>query len=141
MSKYVAIDPLAVLLPSSLYARLVEKWYPHVPKVADVQDIVQNMSPENRAFTAAYAQRLIAYGNVLRDQRTGFGNRVIGATLENPDFMQLAKAFGIEGHRVNSPEALRPVLAGALAAKKPVLIEVTVPQGSEVSPWSFIHPK
>ncbi len=82
-----------------------------------------------------------AYGNVLRDQRTGFGNRVIGATLENPDFMQLAKAFGIEGHRVNSPKALRPVLAGALGTKKPVLIEVSVPQGSEASPWSFIHPK
>ncbi len=31
------------------------------------------------------------FGNVLRDQRVGFGNRVIGAALENPDFMLLAK--------------------------------------------------
>jgi hypothetical protein len=30
------------------------------------------------------------------------------------------------------------VLAKALTAAHPVLIEVTVPQGSEVSPWEFI---
>jgi acetolactate synthase-1/2/3 large subunit len=82
-----------------------------------------------------------AYGNVLRDQRVGFGNRVIGAVLENPDFMVLAKAFGVEGHRVASPAALRPVLAKALRATKPVLIEVDVPQGSETSPWEFILTK
>lgn len=82
-----------------------------------------------------------AYGNVLRDQRLAFGNRVIGAVLQNPDFMMLASAFGIEGHRVASPKGLRPVLARALQAGKPVLIEVEVPQGSETSPWEFIHSK
>lgn len=82
-----------------------------------------------------------AFGNVLRDQQVGFGNRVIGSVLQNPDFMLFARAFGIEGHRVSSPEALKPVLAKALAAGKPVLIEIEVPQGSEASPWEFIHPK
>ena len=80
-----------------------------------------------------------SYGNVLRDQRTNFGNRVIGAALDNPDFMLIAKAFGIEGHRVGSPDALRPVLAAAIDAAGPVLIEIEVPQGSETSPWEFIH--
>ena len=80
-----------------------------------------------------------SYGNVMRDQRTNFGNRVIGAALKNPDFMMLANAFGIEGHRVTSPGDLKPVLAKALAAKKPALIEVEVPQGSKTSPWDFIH--
>ena len=82
-----------------------------------------------------------AYGNVLRDQKVGFGNRIIGSVLENPDFMLLAKAFGVAGHTVSSPEALRPVLAKALKTKVPVLIEVQVPQGSESSPWPFVHPK
>ncbi len=82
-----------------------------------------------------------AFGNVLRDQKTSFGNRTIGSTLGNPDFMTLAKAFGIEGHRVGSPEALRPVLAKAIASGVPVLIEVEIAQGSEVSPWEFIHLK
>ena len=82
-----------------------------------------------------------SYGNVLRDQRTAYGNRVLGAVLENPDFMALAKAFGVEGHRVASPAALKPVLEKAIKAQAPVLIEVKVPQGNEVSPWEFIHPK
>jgi acetolactate synthase-1/2/3 large subunit len=82
-----------------------------------------------------------AFGNVLRDQKTGFGNRVIGAVLQNPDFMLLAAAFGIEARRVASPQELRPVLAQALQSKKPVLIEVSVPQGSETAPWEFIHLK
>jgi acetolactate synthase I/II/III large subunit len=82
-----------------------------------------------------------AYGNVLRDQQVGFGNRIIGSVLKNPDFMNLAAAFDIEGHRVASPETLKPVLTKALKSKKPVLIEVAVEQGSETSPWPFITPK
>ena len=81
-----------------------------------------------------------AYGNVLRDQERGFGGRLIGAELQNPDFPALAAAFGIAAHRVDSPDALAPVLAEALRAGAPVLIEVAVERASEVSPWPFIHP-
>ncbi|MEZ5852637.1 MAG: thiamine pyrophosphate-binding protein [Hyphomicrobiaceae bacterium] len=80
-----------------------------------------------------------AYGNVMRDQRVNFGNRVIGSALRNPDLMALSAAFGVAGHRVTSPEALRPVLKEALGANAPMLIEVVVPEGSETSPWEFIH--
>jgi acetolactate synthase I/II/III large subunit len=82
-----------------------------------------------------------SYGNVLRDQRVSYGNRVIGATLQNPDFMALAKAFGVEGRRVSDPVALKNALTEALKAKGPVLIEVVVAQGNETTPWPFIHPK
>ena len=51
-----------------------------------------------------------------------------------------AKAFGVEGHRVASPAALERVLGKVIHAEKPVLIEIEVPQGNEVSPWEFIHP-
>jgi acetolactate synthase I/II/III large subunit len=82
-----------------------------------------------------------AFGNVLRDQRQGFGNRVIGAVLKNPDFKAFSEAFGVQANRVTSPAELRPVLKAALRAGKPVLIEVQVPQGTETSPWPFILPK
>jgi acetolactate synthase-1/2/3 large subunit len=82
-----------------------------------------------------------SYGNVLRDQRTGYGNRIIGARLANPDFQAFAAAFGVESHRVSTPEALEPVLRAALARGRPVLIEVQIAEGSETSPWEFIHPK
>jgi acetolactate synthase I/II/III large subunit len=82
-----------------------------------------------------------SYGNVLRDQETGFGNRVIGAMLDNPDFVALAKAFGLEAHRVASPQALGTLLVEALGSDKPVLIEIEVAPRAEVSPWNFIHPR
>ena len=81
-----------------------------------------------------------AFGNVRRDQIQGFDGRLIGSELVNPDFVKLAEAFGMAGHRVTSPEGLRPVLEHALAAGAPSLIEVVVERGSETSPWAFIHP-
>jgi acetolactate synthase-1/2/3 large subunit len=81
-----------------------------------------------------------AYGNVRRDQEQRYGNRLIGADLVNPDFMGLAKAFGLDGFSVSSPQELRPVLAAALAKGAPALIEVKVARGSEAAPWPFIHP-
>ena len=84
-----------------------------------------------------------SYGNVLRDQRTNFANRINGALLDNPNFMVLAEAFGVRAQRVTSPADLRPVLQAALGSKGkvPVLIEVAIAPGSEASPWEFIHPK
>jgi acetolactate synthase-1/2/3 large subunit len=82
-----------------------------------------------------------AYGNVLRDQKVSYGNRVIGSTLENPDFEMLAKAFGVEYRRVDSPDALKAALAETLLPPGPVLIEVASQQGGEATPWPFIHPK
>jgi acetolactate synthase-1/2/3 large subunit len=81
-----------------------------------------------------------SYGNVRRDQQTAFGGRLIGSELVNPDFIRFAESFGVEAHRVATPEALRPVLERALAANRPVLIEVAVPRGSEGNPWQFLHP-
>jgi acetolactate synthase-1/2/3 large subunit len=79
-----------------------------------------------------------SFGNVRRDQETRYEGRVIGADLVNPDFMKLAESFGVKGQRVHSPAELKPVLARAIAADAPCLIEVVVPRGSEVSPWEFL---
>lgn len=81
-----------------------------------------------------------SFGNVRRDQEILFGGRVIGADFTNPDFLKLADSFGIEGQRVSSPAELKPVLTRAIEGSTPVLIEVVIEKGSEVSPWEFIHP-
>lgn len=44
----------------------------------------------------------------------------------NPDFVQLAKAYGAEGARIENPEELGPVLTKAFASKRPWVIDVTV---------------
>ena len=82
-----------------------------------------------------------AYGNVLRDQQTGFGGRLIGSELRNPDFQQLAASFGIAARRVEHAGELEEALREALAANQPALIEVVVDRATEVSPWPFIHLK
>jgi acetolactate synthase-1/2/3 large subunit len=81
-----------------------------------------------------------AYGNVLRDQMTVFDGRVLGAELHNPDFVTMAKSFGMAAERVESPEALEKALEKAIASGSPALIEVPVERGSETSPWPFLHP-
>jgi acetolactate synthase-1/2/3 large subunit len=81
-----------------------------------------------------------AFGNVRRDQQRAFDGRVLGADLVNPDFLQLAAAFGVGGARVESPASLRLALEQALGDSRPWLIEIKVPRDSESDPWRFIHP-
>ncbi|WP_346432963.1 thiamine pyrophosphate-dependent enzyme [Breoghania sp.] len=80
------------------------------------------------------------YGNVLRDQQTGFEGRDIASKLENPDFMELAHSFGMAGHQISSPEELRPVLREAIANDALALIEMMADSAEEIPPWPFIHP-
>ncbi len=79
-----------------------------------------------------------AFGNVRRDQQTQYESRIIGGDLINPDFVKMAESFGAAGYRVDSPEALKPVLQKAIDDSAPCLIDVQVERGSEVSPWEFI---
>jgi acetolactate synthase I/II/III large subunit len=65
-----------------------------------------------------------AFGNVKRIQQTRFGGRTIASDLHNPDFVQLARAFGAEGLRAEGPEQLEAALRTALEARGPVLIDV-----------------
>jgi acetolactate synthase-1/2/3 large subunit len=74
-----------------------------------------------------------AYGNVLRDQITRFDGRTIGACLRNPDFVELARAYGARGVRAKTPERLESALREALAIDAPTLIEV--PVGMMPSPF------
>lgn len=82
-----------------------------------------------------------SFGNVRRDQQVNFEGRLLGADLDNPDFIKLAESFGADAVRVDSPETLKPALAAAIDADRPAIIEVTVERGSEVTPWTFIHPE
>ena len=50
-----------------------------------------------------------------------------GVNLHAPDFVALARAFGAEGCRIDSPEQLCDAVAGAFARKGPTLIEITAP--------------
>jgi acetolactate synthase-1/2/3 large subunit len=81
-----------------------------------------------------------AYGNVRRDQKRLFGDRLIGSSLRNPDFMRLAESFGVAAARASTPAQLRRELEVALGRGAPGLIEVPVEADSEASPWEFLMP-
>ncbi len=77
-----------------------------------------------------------AYGNVQRMHTQQFDGVFHGTTLRNPDFVALAQAFDVAGHRASSPDELRSTLAGAIEAGGPALIEV--PVGEMPDPWPTI---
>jgi len=80
-----------------------------------------------------------SFGNVRRDQQLKFDSNLIGADLDNPDFVKLAESFGVAGYRVDSSADLKPVLAKAIDDDQPAIIEVVIERGSETSPWKYIH--
>jgi acetolactate synthase-1/2/3 large subunit len=81
-----------------------------------------------------------AYGNVLRDQQTQFEGREVASRLRNPDWLKLAEAFGVAGHRASTPDELRAALDTALADGGPALIHVAVDPAAERSPWPLLMP-
>jgi len=77
-----------------------------------------------------------AFGNVKRIQKDNFGGRNIAVELHNPDFVALAKSFGMLGIRAKTPDALRKAMREAFDAGGPALIEV--PVGELPNIWTLI---
>lgn len=77
------------------------------------------------------------YGNVRRIQKNRYGARYFASDLTNPDYGTLAEAFGIRSARATTPQELAGVLADAVPANEPILINV--PVGEFPSPWHLIH--
>ncbi|WP_052890336.1 thiamine pyrophosphate-binding protein [Thermogemmatispora carboxidivorans] len=73
-----------------------------------------------------------SYTAVKNDQLQRFPGRSIATTLVPPDFVSLARAFHIEGQRVETPEELARSLHARLALPpeetRPLLIEVPLRQ-------------
>ncbi len=68
-----------------------------------------------------------AFGNVKRIQVQQFGGRELSSDLVNPDYLQLARAFGITGRRATNAAELRIAVRESIKANEPTLIEVPVP--------------
>jgi len=68
------------------------------------------------------------YNLIQWKQQTHYG-RESGVTFGNPDFVELARAFGAKGYRVESARQLSPILAEALAQPGPSIVDVPVDYG------------
>lgn len=65
------------------------------------------------------------YGLIEWKQENAFGHSS-HVRFTNPDFVQLAAAFGAKGYRIGQPEELQPVLREALAQPMVTLIDCPV---------------
>jgi acetolactate synthase I/II/III large subunit len=66
------------------------------------------------------------YATIRMHQERQFPGRVIGTTLENPDFPALAQAYGGFGERVERTEDFEGAFERALASGRPALLELPV---------------
>jgi acetolactate synthase-1/2/3 large subunit len=67
-----------------------------------------------------------AYGNVRRIQDEDYGGRILASELVNPNYQQLARAFGVADRRAETAAQLQIQVREAIKANEPTLIEVPV---------------
>lgn len=79
-----------------------------------------------------------AFANVRGLQEEQFG-KAYNADLHNPDFVALARAFGVSAAKVSDAKGLEGALKEAIRAGGPHLIEVGV--GRMPSPWGLLRLK
>ncbi len=123
------LSSMGVALPGAIAAKLVR---PEGKVVAFSGDggflmNVQELETAKRIGTAIVCVVLVdgRYGVIEVNERRLFG-RTFGTTFGNPDFVQLARAFGIPGFAVERGEDLLPTLRRALDAKEPAVIAVPI---------------
>ena len=64
------------------------------------------------------------YGTIRMHQERDFPTHNMGSHLNNPNFANLAKAYGYEGVRISKTEEFEPALIAALARNQGTLIEI-----------------
>src|SRR5580692_1234822 len=64
------------------------------------------------------------YGTIRMHQERRFPGRVVGTALKNPDFIGIARAYGIFGASVSRTEEFAPAFEEAAAGKGPAIIEL-----------------
>jgi acetolactate synthase-1/2/3 large subunit len=74
------------------------------------------------------------YGTIRMHQERNYPGHVSGTELENPDFAQLARAYGAHGETVVATAEFAPAFERALASKRPSLLHVRIdPQALTMS--------
>jgi acetolactate synthase-1/2/3 large subunit len=72
------------------------------------------------------------FGSIVWKQDKKFG-RHFGVDFTNPDFVQLAKAFGMPAWRVEGPEDFGPTLKRALDQDLPSLVVLPIDYSIDVA--------
>ena len=115
-------------VPAAVAAALLQdRW---VVNIAGDGDFL--MTGQELATATGYgAKRLLVvvvdngtYGTIRMHQEREYPGRVSGSDLFNPDFAQLAEAFGFAAFKAESTEQANVALDAAIAAGRPALIHL-----------------
>ncbi|AGA32690.1 Thiamine pyrophosphate-requiring enzyme [Thioalkalivibrio nitratireducens DSM 14787] len=124
-----ALASMGAGLPSAMAAKMV---YPDHPVIAVCGDGGFMMNSQELETAVRLGLNLVvlvlrddAYG-MIRWKQAAMGFDDYGLTYGNPDFVRYAEAYGAYGHRVESADALRPLIAFCLAAPGLHVIDVPV---------------
>jgi acetolactate synthase I/II/III large subunit len=66
------------------------------------------------------------YATIRMHQERQFPGRVVGTDLSNPDFVELARAYGAHGERVERTEQFEEAFERSLASGRPAVVELVV---------------
>jgi acetolactate synthase I/II/III large subunit len=66
------------------------------------------------------------YATIRMHQERQFPGRVVGTDLSNPDFVELARAYGAHGERVERTQQFEGAFERSLASGRPAVVELVV---------------
>ena len=117
-------------VPAAIAAKLT---YPQRTVVCFAGDGDFLMNGQELATAVQYGAAVIfvvvnngMYGTIRMHQEREYPARVFGTDLRNPDFVQLAQAYGAFGCLVEKTADFAPAFERALAAGTPALLEVRI---------------
>jgi acetolactate synthase I/II/III large subunit len=115
-------------VPAAIAARLA---FPDRPVVAFAGDGCFLMTGQELATAVQYDVAIVVivvnnrmYGTIRMHQELAHPGRVVGTDLRNPDFAELARAFGAHGEVVTDTAAFPAAFERAVAAGGPALVEL-----------------
>ena len=115
-------------VPSAIAAKLM---YPHRPVVSFSGDGCFLMNGQELATARQHKAKVLfivvnngIYGTIRMNQETFYPGRVIGTELFNPDFVTLAKAYGLHSEAVRTTAEFEPAFERAWQAAAGALIEL-----------------
>jgi acetolactate synthase-1/2/3 large subunit len=121
--------PMGIALPGAIAAKIVKPERKVVAFCGDGGFLmnVQELETAKRLGVSVVCVVLVdgRYGVIEANQQRRFG-RTGGIEFGNPDFVQLARAFGIRGESISSASELLPALRRALETDGPAIVAVPI---------------
>ena len=127
------LSPMGIAVPGGIAAKLMDPNRRVVTLSGDGGFLMSVHELETASRENAPTVNLVfrdgGLGSIRWKQMAKF-QRTVGTEFNNPDFSDLAKAFGLRGFRVEHASELNSILREALESKVPCLVDVPVDYGT-----------